>query len=163
MRAYVAMKGYGDNNEDMQPDKRPRLHQVTSHHIRFVHLVHSSQLFNLTHQQIVQAQAGLVVLPSVLARLLLSFLPGRAIPSLLSVSHTARQLCACLYELNLSLSRELDDVGFVSSLVRLRTLNLLDCSAQLVDVSPLSSLPSLKALYLGCGCGVAHLCRPSLH
>ena len=46
--------------------------------------------------------SGLTVLPSDLARLLLSFLPGRAIPSLLRVSHTVRRLCACLHELDLS-------------------------------------------------------------
>jgi len=28
---YVAMKRHSDNNEDKQPDKRPRSHQVTSH------------------------------------------------------------------------------------------------------------------------------------
>ena len=60
------------------------------------------------------------------------------------------RLCACLLELELSSCEELDDVGFVSSLVRLRTLDLSDCSEQLVDVSPLSSLTSLNALYLGC-------------
>jgi hypothetical protein len=49
----------------------------------------------------------LTALPSALARLLLSFLPGRAIPSLLGVSHTARRLCAYLYELNLSSCNEL--------------------------------------------------------
>ena len=52
--------------------------------------------------------------------------------------------------LDLSLCVELDDVRFVSSLVRLRTLDLSDCSEQLVDVLPLSSLTSLRALYLGC-------------
>ena len=95
-----------------------------------------------------------MALPSALARLLLSFLPGRAIPSLLGVSHTARRLCACLHELDLSSCEELDDVRFVSSLVRLRTLDLSDCSEQLVDVSPLSSLTSLNALYLGLQCDV---------
>ena len=113
-------------------------------------------------------------MPSALARLLLSFLPGRVIPSLLGVSHTARRLCACLHELsllsgcgqlsdasplsnlilltNLDLDwcAELDDVRFVSSLVRLRALNLMDCSGQLVDVSPLALLTSLNTLHLGC-------------
>ena len=51
-----------------------------------------------------------MALPSVLARLLLSFLPGRAIPSLLGVSHTARQLCAGMHELDLSGCEELDDI-----------------------------------------------------
>ena len=96
-----------------------------------------------------QAQSGLTALPSALARLLLSFLPGRAIPSLLGVSHTARRLCAYLYELNLSSCKELDDVRFVSSLVGLRTLDLTNCSGQLVDVSPLSSLTLLNTLYIG--------------
>ena len=91
-----------------------------------------------------------MALPSVLARLLLRFLPGQAIPSLLSVSHTARRLCACLHDLDLSSCEELDEVKFLSSLVSLRTLDLLDCSEQIVDVSPLSSLISLKALHLGC-------------
>ena len=47
-------------------------------------------------------KSGLTALPSDLARLLLSFLPGRAIPSLLGVRHTARWLCTCLHELDLS-------------------------------------------------------------
>ena len=89
-----------------------------------------------THPQ----DAGLVTLPSALARLLGSFLPGRAIPSMLGVSHTARWLCACLHEVDISSCRELDDVKFVSTMVRLRTLDLRDCSEQFVDVSPLSSL-----------------------
>ena len=67
---------------------------------------------------------------------------------MLSVSHTARRLCVCLHKLDMSLCQELDNVRFVSSLVRLRTLDLSDCSEQLVDVSPLSSLTSLTALYL---------------
>ena len=91
---------------------------------------------------------GLVALPSALARLLLSFLPGRSIPSLLGVSHRARRLCAGLHELNLSSCEKLDDVRFISSLMRLRTLDLSGCSKQLVDVSPLLSLTSLTALYL---------------
>ena len=37
---------------------------------------------------------------------------------------------------------------FTSSLVRLRTLDLGDCSGQLVDVSLLSSLTLLNALFL---------------
>ena len=86
-------------------------------------------------------------MPSALARLLLSFLPDRAIPSMLSVSHSARQLCACLYELDLSSCEKLTDVSFLSSLVRLRTLDLSECSYQLVDVSP-SSLTPLNAVYL---------------
>ena len=53
-----------------------------------------------------QAQASLVALPTTLARLLLSFLPGRAIPSLLGVSHMTRRLCACLRELDLSSCEE---------------------------------------------------------
>ena len=104
----------------------------------------------MLYPQVAQAQAGLVALPSALARLLLSFLPGRAIPSLLGVSHTARRLCACLHKLDLSSYEKLDDVRFVSSLVELRTLNLSDCSEQLVDVSPSSSLTLLNTLYLGC-------------
>ena len=92
-----------------------------------------------------------MALPSVLEHLLLSFLPGRAIPSLLGVSHTARRLCACLHELDLSGCEELDDMRFASSLVKLWTLDLSDCSERLVDVSPLSSLTSLHMLYLGCG------------
>ena len=146
---YVGMKRHGDDNEDKQTDKRPRLHQVTSH-TKCLHTL-STQLPNTQriHQQAVQAQTGLTALPSALARLLLSFLLGRAIPSLLGVSRTARRLCACLYELNLSSCEELDDVRFVSSLVRLRTLDLSKCSEQFVDVSPLSSLTSLDALYLG--------------
>ena len=143
------MKQHG---EDKRPDKKPRLHQVTTHttHSFYgIHSAHSSKIHILTHQQAAQALPGLVVLPSTLARLLLSFLPGRAIPSLLGVSHTARRLCACLYDLVLSSCKELDDVRFVSSLVRLRTLDLSGCSVQLVDVSPLSLLTSLNALYLG--------------
>ena len=93
-----------------------------------------------------------MALPSDLTRIMLSFLPGRAIPSLLSVSHTARQLCACLHELQLSSCEELVDMTFVSSLVRLRTLDLSDCSVQLVDVSPLSLLTSLNAFYLDFTC-----------
>ena len=93
---------------------------------------------------------GLTAMPSDLARLLLTFLPGRAIPSLLGVSHTTRRLCVCLHELDMSSCDKLDDVRFVSSLVRLRTLDLSDCSEQLVDVSPLSSLTLLNTLYLGC-------------
>ena len=31
MLVCVAMKRHGDDNEDKQPDKRPRLHQVTSY------------------------------------------------------------------------------------------------------------------------------------
>ena len=117
-----------------------------------------------------------MALPFTLARLLLSFLPGRAIPSLLGVSHTARRLCACLHELDLSSCKELDDVQCISSLVRLRTLDLSGCIApssltpmqeffsrrgpwaavpirrgQLADVSPLSSLLALETLHLvGC-------------
>ena len=37
---------------------------------------------------------------------------------------------------------------FVSSLVRLRTLDLSGCNKELVEVSPLSSLTSLNALYV---------------
>ena len=44
---------------------------------------------------------------------------------------------------------ELDDARFVSSLVRLRSLDLSDCSEQLDDVTPLSSLISLNCLSLG--------------
>ena len=146
--ACVAMKRHSDDNEDKQPDKRPRLHQVTSHATCVHTLKHMRTKHNLTHQQVVHAPPGLVALPSTLARLLLSFFPCQAIPSLLGVSHTAQRLCACLHELDLSSCEELDDVKFVSSLVRLRTLNLSGCSEQLVDVSPLSSLTSLNALYL---------------
>jgi len=92
-------------------------------------------------------------MPSALARLLLSFLPGRAIPNLLGVSHTARRLCACLHELDLSSCEELGNMRFVSSLVRLRTLDLSNCSEQLVDLSPLSSLTSLTSLNLHHRCG----------
>ena len=116
------------NNKDKQPDKRPRIHQAQV-----------AQPAGLT---------GLVALPSALARLQLSFLPDRAIPSLLGVSHTARRLCACQHELDVSSCEELDDVRFISSLMRLRTLDLRDCNAQLVYVSPLSPLTSLNAL--GC-------------
>ena len=56
-----------------------------------------------------------------------------------------------LTNLDLSWCKDLDDLRFVSSLVRLQTLNLLDFSAQLADMSLLSSLTSLNALYLGCG------------
>ena len=83
---------------------------------------------------------------------MLSFLPGPAIPNMLGVSHTTRRLCACLHELDLSSCRKLEDVRFVSSLVSLRTLDLSDCSDQLVDVSPLSSVISLTSLKL-------HNCR----
>ena len=67
-----------------------------------------------THPQ----AAGLVTLPFALARLLGCFLPGRAIPSMLGVSHTARWLCACLHEVDISSCRVLDDVKFVSTMVR---------------------------------------------
>ena len=50
--------------------------------------------------------------------------------------------------MDLSACEELDDVSFLSSLVRMRTLELSECSAQLVDVSPLSSLTSLTTLHL---------------
>ena len=83
----------------------------------FTQLAHVRDIYNITHQQAAEAQPGLVALPSALVRLLLSFLPGRAIPSLLGVSHTARRLCACLHELDLSSCEKLDDVRFVSSLV----------------------------------------------
>ena len=33
----VAMKRHGDDNEDKQPDKRPRLHQVTCIHTHRLH------------------------------------------------------------------------------------------------------------------------------
>lgn len=88
-------------------------------------------------------------LPSDIAHMLLSFLPGRSIPSLLGVSHTAQRLCTCLHELDLSSCEKLDDARFVSSLVRLRSLDLSDCSEQLDDVTPLSSLISLNCLSLG--------------
>ena len=52
---------------------------------------------------------------------------------------------------------KLDDVMFVSSLVRLRTLDLSNCSLQLVDGLPLSSLTSLNALYLDYACLNCHL------
>jgi len=54
-----------------------------------------------------------VALPSTLARLLLSFLPGQAIPNLLGVSHAARWLCACLHDLDMSLCRDFDDFEFL--------------------------------------------------
>ena len=117
---------------------------------------HMQGKHNLTHQHVAQAQPGLVALPFALAPLLLSFLSGRAILSLLGVSHTSRQLCTCLHKLDLSSCEELDDVSFVLSLVRLRTLDLSDCSEQLVDVSPLSSLTLLNALYLGCKHSFCH-------
>ena len=105
----------------------------------FVHIIQAAQL-----------ETGLVALPSVLARLLLSFLPGRIIPNLLGVSHTARRLCACLHDLDLSSCEELDDVRFLSSLVSLRNLDLSGCSDQLV---------ALKTLHLvGLMC---QLCRLS--
>ena len=156
MGMCVAMKRHGDDNEDKQPDKRPRLHQVTSHATRVHTLKHIQAKYNLTHQHVAQAQPGLVALPFALAPLLLSFLSGRAILSLLGVSHTSRQLCTCLHKLDLSSCEELDDVSFVLSLVRLRTLDLSDCSEQLVDVSPLSSLTLLNALYLGCKHSFCH-------
>ena len=105
---------------------------------------------NLTNHQAAQARPSLVALPSALACLLLSFLPGRAIPSLLGVSYTARWLCACMYEVDLSLCWEQNDVRFVSSLVRLRTLDL-SYYFWLSSVAPLSPLTSLRSLNL-CGC-----------
>ena len=133
----VAMKQHGDDNEEKkQPNKRPRFQKVTSHTTQ-IYTQHTHKPNTHTpYQQVTQAQPGLVVLPSALARLLLSFLPGRVIPSLLGVSHTVRRLCACLYELDMSSCEELDDMRFVSSLVRLRSLDLSTCSEQLVDVSP---------------------------
>ena len=103
--------------------------------------------YNRIHQQATQAQTGLTALPSDLVRLMLSFLNGRAIPSLLSVSHTARWLCACVYELNLPPC--VDNVRFLSAFISLASLDLSWC--QLSDVSPLFSLASLTLLNLrGC-------------
>ena len=99
------MKRHGDDNEDKQPDKRPRLHQVLHTHTKIELGTHSKDRVNRGEHIYTQAalpERGLVALPSALAHLLLSFLSGRAIPSLLGVSHTARRLCACLHELNLS-------------------------------------------------------------
>ena len=141
------MKRHGNDNEDKQPDKRPRLHQVMLHTTSTSYTKIIIAKYNLTLQQAAQAPPGLVALPSALARLLLSFLPGRAIPSLLGVSHTARRLCACLHKLNLSWCEKLDDVRFVSSLVKLRTL-YLSCCRRLSDATPLSSLTSLTSLNL---------------
>ena len=102
----VAMKRHGDDNEDKQLDKRPRFQQVSLQTTLHIPYAINSRLF-IFHQKAAQAHAGLVALPSALARLLLRFLPGRAIPSLLGVSHTARRLCAYLYELNMSSCRKM--------------------------------------------------------
>ena len=99
---------------------------------------------------VIQNVSGLTAFLSDLARLLLSFLPGRAISSQLGVSHTARRLCACLHELDLSSCEELVDLRFVSSLVRLRNLDLSYCR-RLSNVSSLSRLISLISLNL-CVC-----------
>jgi hypothetical protein len=145
------MKRHGDNNEDKQTDKRPCLYQVHFPYHTPLYTKHMLAHYNRIHQQATQVQKCLTALPSDLARLLLSFLPGRDIPNMLSVSHTARRLCACLHELDLSRSRELNGVRFLSSLVRLRTLDLSYC-CRLNNVSPLSSLTYLTSLNLGrCG------------
>ena len=143
----VEMKRHGDGNEDKQPDKRPCPHQVNWHTTHVVFKI-TEQIHISIYPQVAQSQAGLAALPSDLARLLLSFLHGRSIPSLLGVSQSARQMCVCIYGLDLSRCDKLDDVRFLSSLVRLRILDLSGCSKQLVDVSPLSSLTSLTTLYL---------------
>ena len=93
----VAMKQHGDDNEDKQPDQRPRLHQVlhtpqrsSQAHTLITHSAcpHKHTHSSNTHIQVTQAPPGLVTMPSALGRLMLSFIPGRAIPSLLGVSHT---------------------------------------------------------------------------
>ena len=141
---YSAMKRHGDDNEDKQPDKRPRLHQVTSHttclHTRITYDSNTTSLINRPRR----LHLAWWRCPSHW------FICCRAIPSLLGVSHTARRLCVCLHNLNMSSCRELTDVRFISLLVRLRILDLRVCNEQLVDVSPLSSLTSLTALYLSC-------------
>ena len=37
----VAMKRHGDDNDDKQPDKRPRLYQVTWHTTLFSYIQHT--------------------------------------------------------------------------------------------------------------------------
>ena len=108
--------GHGDS-EGKQSDKRPRLHQVASHSTHTY--MHDTDTATQTHMQ---NETGLVALPSALVPLLLSFLPGRSIPSLLGMCHAARRLCAYIHELDLSSA-----VRFLSSLVRLRLLNLSEC------------------------------------
>ena len=139
----LAMKRHGDDNKDKQPNKRPRQNQVTSHLPSY----HVSKC-NHTNQQAAQAQPGLVTWTSDLARLLMSFLPGRAIPSLLGGSHTARRLCAYLYELDLSSCKEGDNgVRTLSSLRSLQQLDLSSCGISDDGVRALSSLTTLQQVF----------------
>ena len=135
------MKRHDDDNEDKEPDTRPRLHQVTSHttclHTRITYDSNTTSLINRPRR----LHLAWWRCPSHW------FICCRAIPSLLGVSHTARWLCACLYNLDLSSCEELDNARFVSSLVRLRTLDLSYCR-RLSNVSPLSFLTSLTNLKL---------------